>query len=51
MLFRSLYYKKLNDKPMAVKYFNEYLTRYPYSGLAVVAKRFLQELEEDGAKK
>ncbi len=52
-LFRLafLYYKKLNDKPMAVKYFNEYLTRYPYSGLAVVAKRFLQELEEDGAKK
>jgi len=52
-LFRLafLYYKKLNDKPMAVKYFNEYLTRYPYSGLAVVAKRFQQELEEDGAKK
>lgn len=52
-LFRLafLYYKKLDDKPMAVKYFNEYLTRYPYSGQAVVARRFLQELGEDGAKK
>lgn len=52
-LFRLafLYYKKLDDKPMAVNYFNEYLKRYPYSGQAVVAKRFLQELGEGGAKK
>jgi len=52
-LFRLafLYFKKLNDKPMALKYFNEYLIRYPYSGQAVVAKRFLQELGEDGADK
>ena len=52
-LFRLafLFYKKLDDKPMAVKYFNEYLKSYPYSGQAVVARRFLQELGEDGAKK
>jgi len=52
-LFRLAYFfdTKLHDKPMAVKYFNEYLTRYPYSGEAVVAKRFLQELGEDGANK
>lgn len=29
---------------MAVKYFREYLKRYPYSGQAVVARRFLEEL-------
>lgn len=52
-LFRLafLYYRKLDDKPMAMKYFDEFLTRYPYSGQAVVARRFLQELKEDGAKK
>lgn len=52
-LFRLafLYYRKLDDKPMAIKYFDEFLTRYPYSGQAVVARRFLQELKEDGAKK
>ncbi|MPN64662.1 hypothetical protein SDC9_212438 [bioreactor metagenome] len=53
-LFRLafLYHKKLNDKPMAVKYFKEYLKRYPYSGQAVVAKRFLtEELGEDVAEK
>lgn len=51
-LFRLafLYDKKLNDRPMAVKYFKEYLERYPYSGQAVVAKRFLRELGEDGTK-
>lgn len=52
-LFRLafLYYKKLDDRPMAAKYFAEYLKRYPYSGQAVVAKRFLGELGEDGAKR
>lgn len=46
-----LFHKKLNDKPMAVKYFKEYLKRYPYSGQAVVARRFLEDLGEGGAEK
>ena len=52
-LFRLafLFHRKLNDKPMAVKYFKEYLKRYPYSGQAVVARRFLEELGEGGAEK
>lgn len=51
-LFRLafLYHKKLHNKPMAVKYFKEYQKRYPYSGQAVVAKRFLEELGEGGAE-
>ena len=49
-LFRLafLYHKKIGDKPMAVKYYREYLERYPYSGQAVVARRFLEELCEGG---
>ena len=49
-LFRLafLYHKKIGDKPMAVKYYREYLERYPYSSLAVVARRFLEELGEGG---
>ncbi|MBS1368825.1 MAG: hypothetical protein HPZ91_02610 [Lentisphaeria bacterium] len=52
-LFRLafLYHKKIGDKPMAVKYYNEYLKRYPYSGQAVVAQRFLEELGEGGGRK
>ena len=52
-LFRLafLFHRKLNDKPMAVKNFREYLKRYPYSGQAVVARRFLEELGEGGAEK
>jgi len=47
-LFRLgfLYDKKIHNKPMAVKYFKEYLKCYPYSGLAVVAQRFLNDLGE-----
>ena len=49
-LFRLafLYHKKIGDKPMAVKYYREYLERYPYSGQAAVAQRFLEEVGEGG---
>ena len=49
-LFRLafLYHKKIGDKPLAVKYYKEYLERYPYSGQAAVAQRFLEELGEGG---
>jgi len=52
-LFRLafLYDRKLHNKPMAVKYYKEYLERYPYSGEAVVAKRFLNDLGKGKAAK
>jgi tetratricopeptide (TPR) repeat protein len=48
-LFRLgfLNYRKLGNKALAKKYFQEYLKKYPVSNLSVVAKRFLREMESD----
>ncbi len=48
-LFRLgfLNYKKLGDKAQGKRYFEEYLAKYPVSNLAVVAKRFLREMEAE----
>lgn len=44
-------YKKVGDLPLAVKYFNEYLKKYPFSAQAVVAQRFLNEIKAEGKRK
>ena len=44
-------YKKVGDLPPAVKYFNEYLKKYPFSAQAVVAQRFLNEIKAEGKRK
>ena len=43
--------QKVGDLPLAVKYFNEYLKKYPFSAQAVVAQRFLNEIKAKGKQK
>lgn len=49
-LFRLAFlsYKKLGNPEMAERYFNEYLAKHRFSGQAVVARRFLEEMKKDG---
>lgn len=48
-LFRLefLCYKKLGDRKAAGRYFNEYLAKHRFSGQAVVARRFLEEMKKE----